>query len=106
MIGADELSSMKSGAYLINVARGELVDESALADALRDRLIAGAATDVFAEEPPGEADPLLQAKDSNILFSPHIAGVSGESARRIMIMAAENIGRALAGQNPLYVVNR
>jgi glyoxylate reductase len=106
MIGADELSSMKSGAYLINVARGELVDEAALADALRARLIAGAATDVFAEEPPSAADPLLQAQENNILFSPHIAGVSSESARRIMIMAAENIGRALAGRDPLYVVNR
>jgi glyoxylate reductase len=106
MIGADELSSMKSGAYLINVARGELVDETALADALRDRLIAGAATDVFAEEPPGAADPLVLAQEANILFSPHIAGVSSESARRIMIMAAENIGRALAGRDPLYVVNK
>ena len=77
-----------------------------LADALRDRLIAGAATDVFAEEPPGAADPLLQAQETNILFSPHIAGVSSESARRIMIMAAENIGRALAGRDPLYVVNK
>ena len=105
MIGADELSSMKSSAYLINVARGNLVDEAALADALREQVIAGAATDVFAEEPPGAGDPLLQAQDENILFSPHIAGVSKESARRIMMMAAENIGRVLAGQDPLYVVN-
>jgi phosphoglycerate dehydrogenase-like enzyme len=105
MIGADELSSMKSGAYLINVGRGNLVDEAALADALRNQVIAGAATDVFAEEPPSAADPLLQAKEDNILFSPHTAGVSSESARRIMTMSAENIGRVLAGQDPLYVVN-
>jgi len=105
MIGANELSSMKSGAYLINVGRGNLVDEAALADALRKRVIAGAATDVFAEEPPSAADPLLQAKEDNILFSPHTAGVSSESARRIMTMSAENIGRVLAGQDPLYVVN-
>lgn len=105
MIGAGELSSMKSGAYLINVARGQLVDEAALADALREHVIAGAATDVFAEEPPGAEDPLLQAPEDKILFSPHIAGVSRESARRIIMMAAENIGRVLAGQEPLYVVN-
>jgi len=105
MIGADELSSMKSGAYLINVARGNIVDEAALADALRDQVIAGAATDVFAEEPPRAEDPLLQAQEDNLLFSPHIAGVSRESARRIMMMSAENIGRVLAGKDPLYVVN-
>ena len=105
MIGADELSSMKSSAYLINVGRGNLVDEAALAEALRERVIAGAATDVFAEEPPSAADPLLQAQEDNILFSPHIAGVSSESTRRIMMMSAENIGRVLAGQYPLYVVN-
>jgi glyoxylate reductase len=105
MIGADELSSMKSSAYLINVGRGNLVDEAALADALRERVIGGAATDVFAEEPPSAADPLLQAQEDNILFSPHIAGVSSESTRRIMMMSAENIGRVLAGQYPLYVVN-
>lgn len=105
MIGANELSSMKSGAYLINVARGDLVDETALAQALRDGLIAGAATDVFAEEPPGAANPLLKIAEDKLLLSPHIAGVSSESARRIMIMAAENIGRALSAQDPLYVVN-
>jgi glyoxylate reductase len=105
MIGSNELSSMKSGAYLINVARGNLVDEAALAQALRDGLIAGAATDVFAEEPPGAADPLLKVHEDKLPLSPHIAGVSSESARRIMIMAAENIGRALAGRDPLYVVN-
>jgi phosphoglycerate dehydrogenase-like enzyme len=105
MIGADELSSMKSGAYLINVGRGNLVDEAALADALRKQVIAGAATDVFAEEPPSAADPLLQVQEDNILYSPHMAGVSVESARRIMTMSVENIGRVLAGQDPLYVVN-
>ena len=68
-------------------------------------MIAGAATDVFAEEPPSAADPLLQVQEDNILYSPHMAGVSVESARRIMTMSVENIGRVLAGQDPLYVVN-
>ena len=105
MIDANALSSMKSGAYLINVARGNLVDETALAQALRDGGIAGAATDVFAEEPPSAGNPLLKVQEDKLLLSPHIAGVSSESARRIMIMAAENIGRALAGREPLYVIN-
>jgi phosphoglycerate dehydrogenase-like enzyme len=105
MIGADALSSMKSGAYLINVARGQLVDEAALADALRKQTIAGAAIDNFAEEPPSAADALLQVPEDKTLLSPHIAGMSPESWRRIMMMSAENIGRVLAGQNPLYVVN-
>ena len=105
MIDAGALSSMKSGAYLINVSRGGLVDEAALADALLKQVIAGAATDVFVEEPPGAADPLLKVPEDKILFSPHIAGLSPESVRRIMMESAENIARALAGQDPLHVVN-
>jgi phosphoglycerate dehydrogenase-like enzyme len=105
MIGADQLSVMKSGAYLINVARGSLVDETALVRALRDGVIAGAAVDVFAEEPPGVAGPLLKAGEDNLLLSPHIAGVSSESAAQIMSMTIENIGRALRGESPLHVIN-
>ena len=85
MIDANELSSMKSGAYLINVARGGLVDEAALAEALLNEVIAGAAIDVFVEEPPGASDPLFKVQEDKILLSPHIAGVSPESGRRIMI---------------------
>ena len=104
MIGADALSSMKSGAYLINVARGNLVDETALAQALRDGGIAGAATDVSPKNRQARGIPCSRSRKTGPI-SPHIAGVSSESARRIMIMAAENIGRALAGREPLYVVN-
>jgi phosphoglycerate dehydrogenase-like enzyme len=91
------------------VSRGGLVDEAALADALLKQVIAGAATDVFVEEPPGAADPLLKVGEDKILFSPHIAGIAGlspESVRRIMMESAENIARALAGQDLLHVVNR
>jgi phosphoglycerate dehydrogenase-like enzyme len=105
MIDASALSSMKSGAYLINVSRGGVVDEAALADALLKHVIAGAATDVFVEEPSGAADPLLKVPEDRILFSPHIAGASPESGRRIMMESAENIARVLAGQDPLHVVN-
>jgi phosphoglycerate dehydrogenase-like enzyme len=55
--------------------------------------------------PPGATDPLLKVPEDKILFSPHIAGLSPESLRRIMMQSAENIARALAGQDPLYVVN-
>ena len=105
MIDAGALSSMKSGAYLINVSRGGIVDEAALADALLKQVIAGAATDVFVEEPPGASDPLLKVPEDQILFSPHIAGLSPEAMRRILMESAENIARALAGQEPRHVVN-
>jgi phosphoglycerate dehydrogenase-like enzyme len=105
MIDAGALASMKSAAYLINVGRGGLVDEAALADALLKQVIAGAAIDVYAEEPPGAADPLLKVPEDKILFTPHIAGMSPEGMHRIMTESAENIARALAGKDPLHVVN-
>ena len=105
LIDAGALSSMKSGAYLINLSRGGVVDEAALADALLKQVIAGAATDVFVEEPLGAADPLLKVPEDKILFTPHIAGMSPESMRRILVDSTENIARALTGQAPLYVVN-
>ena len=105
LIDAGALSSMKPGAYLINLSRGGVVDEAALADALLKQVIAGAATDVFVEEPMSASDPLLKVPEDKILFSPHIAGMSPESVRRILMDSAENIARALAGQPPMHVVN-
>jgi len=105
LIDAGALSSMKSRAYLINLSRGGVVDEAALADALLKQVIAGAATDVFVQEPLGAAEPLLKVPEDKILFTPHIAGMSPESMRRILMDSAENIARALTGQPPLHVVN-
>jgi len=105
MIGKAELETMKPAAYLINVARGELVDADALADALRSGKIAGAACDVFPEEPVSPDDPLLKVPGDKILLSPHVAGVSNEAAGRIINMATGNLGRVLKGEEPLYVVN-
>ena len=82
MIDAGALSSMKPGAYLINASRREVVDEAALAAALLTQVIAGAATDVFVEEPPGASDPLLKVPEDKILFSPHIAGLSPKVCTR------------------------
>ncbi len=105
MIGDEELGRMKPSAYLINVARGELVDEDALARALKEERIAGAAVDVFSREPVTAENPLLGAAGNNLLLSPHVAGVSTEAAGRIITMAAGNIARVLKGLEPLYVVN-
>lgn len=105
MIGDEELKLMKPSAYLINVARGELVDEDALARALKEGRIAGAAVDVFSREPLPAENPLLKAAGNNLLLSPHVAGVSTEAAGRIITMAAANIARVLKGLEPLYVVN-
>jgi phosphoglycerate dehydrogenase-like enzyme len=105
MIGKAELKAMKPAAYFINVARGELVHEEALAEALRNGQIAGAAVDVFSEEPVSPDNPLLKLPGDKVLLSPHVAGVSNEAAGRIINMATANVARVLKGEEPLYVVN-
>ncbi len=100
MINAHAFHIMKSGAYLINVARAELVDEEALAEAVRSGKIAGAGIDVFSEEPITESNPLLGVESERLFFSPHTAGVTGEAAGRIINMAAANIARVLKGEEP------
>jgi phosphoglycerate dehydrogenase-like enzyme len=105
MINADALNSMKQGAYLINVARAELVDEKALAEAIMKGKIAGAGIDVFSEEPITMDNPLLVVESERLLFSPHVAGVTDEAAGRIINMAAANIARVLKGQKPELLVN-
>ncbi len=105
MINEDALNSMKPGAYLINVARAELVDEKALAEAIRRVKIAGAGIDVFSEEPVTMNNPLLAVESEKLLLSPHVAGVTDEAARRIINMATANIARVLKGEKPESLVN-
>ena len=105
MIDEAAFNSMKKGAYLINVARAELVDERALADALMKGKIAGAGIDVFSEEPVKMENPLLGLDNDKVLLSPHVAGVTTEAARRIMNMATANIARVLKGDAPELLVN-
>jgi len=105
MINKDALNSMKPGAYLINVARAELVDEKALAEAIRKGKIAGAGIDVFSEEPATKDNPLLGVESERLLFSPHVAGVTDEAAGRIINMATANIARVLKGEKPESLVN-
>lgn len=96
MIGRDELKKMKKSAYLINTARGPVVDNKALAEALNNDEIAGAACDVFDMEPPLPADyPLLHAK--NIILSPHLAFYSDESLERRAEIVFDNLYAWLDG---------
>ncbi|MFZ5569384.1 MAG: 2-hydroxyacid dehydrogenase [Thermodesulfobacteriota bacterium] len=100
MINATTLASLKPTAVLINVGRGELVDEQALADALQKGGIAGAALDVFSEEPIRPGNPFLNSPHPNLILTPHIAGVSNEAQLRIIHMTMANIARALRGERP------
>lgn len=101
MIGADELRLMKSTAYLINTARGGLVDEQALYAALSSGQIAGAALDAFLNEPPA-GSPLLQLK--NIVVTPHVGAHTREAIERVGVMAAQNVVFTLQGGQPVYRV--
>ena len=103
MIDAKALGAMKKTACLINTARGELVDESALIAALQSGQIANAALDVFEKEPHPENSPLRQMP--NVLLSPHVAGQTHEALVKIAICGAEQILDALAGKQPRYVYN-
>jgi len=86
-IGAEELSMMKDGVRIINCARGGVIDEAALADALASGQVAGAALDVFATEPPNVNDPLF-AKE-NLSLTPHIGAATIEAQSRVGAEAAE-----------------
>ncbi len=109
MIGERELRGMKPNAILINPSRGELVDEEALARALRERWIAGAAVDVYSREPPGPDHPLIRlAREDpgvNLIVTPHIAGANSDARQRIVRFSVENVLRVLMGGKPEAVVN-
>jgi D-3-phosphoglycerate dehydrogenase / 2-oxoglutarate reductase len=103
MIGAKELALMKKSAYLVNVARSAIVDREALYSALSNSKIAGAAFDVFWEEPPDPNDKLL--KLNNFVLTPHIAGWTADSVDAIARIIATNIERFAQGETPLTIVN-
>lgn len=103
MIDARRLALMKPTAALVNVARGRIVDEDALVQALREHAIAGAGIDVFGEEPLTSANPLLALE--NVIVTPHTAGVTRGTSRRRSRVCIENALRVLAGEEPLYRVS-
>jgi len=103
LISTAQLRLMKRSAFLINAARGPIVDQRALAVALRDGVIAGAALDVTDPEPIPQDDPLLSL--DNCLILPHVGSASIATRTRMATLAAENIAAFLAGQRPLTTVN-
>jgi phosphoglycerate dehydrogenase-like enzyme len=99
MIGAAELAVMKPTAYLVDISRGSVIDQNALVAALREQRIAGAALDVFEQEPLPPEHPLW--KLPNVIITPHLAGSSPHYDRRAADLFTENLTRYLAGL-PLY----
>ncbi|HKW15782.1 MAG TPA: hydroxyacid dehydrogenase [Candidatus Krumholzibacteria bacterium] len=94
MIGPTEISAMKTGVFLVNVARGGIIDENALADALDGGKVSGVALDVFEKEPPGPGHRLF--KHQRAVFSPHLGGQTVDAQRRVATDVAESIGLALS----------
>jgi len=103
MVGKKELARMKKGAYVVNTARGGIVDEKALLAALNSGHIAAAALDAWEVEPPDPKDPLLN--HPNVIGTPHYAGTTEESLYRVGIAAVEEVLRVLRGDPPKYPVN-
>jgi len=103
MINKQALSLMKKTAFLINTARGKLINEQDLAEALESGAIAGAGLDVLSSEPPRPDHPLYNAK--NCIITPHIAWATIEARRRLMAVTTDNVRAFLAG-SPQNVVNR
>jgi len=101
-VNSSLLSLMKPSAFIVNTARGQLINEQELADALNNGVIAGAALDVLSTEPPPANNPLLSAK--NVIITPHNAWMSKEARERIMKITAENLKAFLNGK-PIHVVN-
>jgi len=104
LIGAAQLALMKPTSYLINMARGPIVDQAALYQALVDRTIAGAALDVLEQEPPPPDEPLLRL--DNVLFTPHTSSWSAESVVQLRRDTARNVVDVFQGKTPRSVVNR
>lgn len=103
MMNAHTIARMKDGAYLLNTARGTLVDEQAAVDALRSGKLAGFAADVVSVEPMRADNPLLQAKGLNIVVTPHIAWATHEARARLLATVAANVGAFVEG-HPQNVV--
>ena len=103
LVGTRAFARMKPGAYLVNTARGELVDEAALIAALERGTLRGAALDTYEHEPLAASSPLRQMR--NVVLSPHVAGQTEDALRRVGIAAAQCILDELAGRTPQFVYN-
>jgi D-3-phosphoglycerate dehydrogenase len=103
LIGAAELAKMKRGAFLINAARGPIVDEKALIEALVSGHLAGAGLDVYEVEPLPVDSPLRTME--NVVLAPHAGGATVEADARLLEVVGDNLRRVLEGHAPLNVVN-
>jgi phosphoglycerate dehydrogenase-like enzyme len=103
LIGAAELAQMKPGAVLVNTSRGGIIDEAALAEALRAGTIGGAGIDVFEAEPPPADHPLFAL--GNVVLGPHVAGVTEASMKHMALHCAEVIETILSGERPATLLN-
>lgn len=103
LLGEREFAMVTRGAFLINAARAAIVNRPALLDALERGELGGAAMDVFWQEPPDPADPLLRMP--NVLVTPHVSGVTTMTYERVASFVADNIRRALASELPTNCVN-
>lgn len=104
LIDADEMARMKDDVILINVSRGGLINEKALADALREGKIGGAGIDVLTTEPPKADNPLLVNDLGNFIITPHTAYASEEALAKLVTILQDNINQFVAG-NPVNIVN-
>jgi len=103
LLNAARIARMKPQAFLINVSRGAVIDESALIKALSEQRLAGAALDVFEQQPLPESSPLRTLP--NVILSPHLAGITDESMQRMGRVAAEQALALIAGELPQHLVN-
>jgi D-3-phosphoglycerate dehydrogenase len=104
LIGKEQLALMKPGAYLINMARGPIVDQAALYQALTGGIIKGAALDVLEKEPPRPDEPLI--KLDNVIFTPHAASWTVQAVDQLRRQATQNVVTVLQGGLPSSIVNR
>jgi D-3-phosphoglycerate dehydrogenase len=103
LINRERLSLMPRGSWLVNASRGPVIVEADLVEALRSGHLAGAALDVFEQEPLADDSPLRQM--DNVVLSPHLAGLSVEAEQRLLQITAANLRRVINGEKPIDVVN-
>jgi len=103
LIGAEQMALLPHGGFVVNAARGGIIDENALLEAIGSGALAGAALDVYATEPLPADSPLR--REERILLSPHAAGATREAQARLIAAVVDNVGRAVSGEPVLDVVN-
>ncbi len=103
LVGEKEFNLMKPTAFFINTARAALVDQKALYSALREKRIAGAALDVFENEPLKPDDPLLEL--DNVVLTPHIAGACEDNYKKASLIVTQGIKDYIEGRQPQYIIN-